>query len=53
MSCLKLDHKHFEAGTMSSCILLVYLGPTVMEVEVTEGDCNNKNNTARNLAFIK
>lgn len=38
---------------MSSCILLVYLGPTVMEVEVTEGDCNNKNNTARNLAFIK
>lgn len=54
VSCLKLDHKHFEAGTMSSCILLVYLGPTVMEVQVTAGDCNNKNNTTRNnFAFIK
>lgn len=48
VSCLNLDHKHFEAETTSCCILLVYLGPTVMDVEVTEGDCNNKNNTTRN-----
>lgn len=33
---------------MSSCILLVYLGPTVMDVELTRSDCNNKNNTVRN-----
>lgn len=48
MSCLKLDHKHFAAGTMSSCMLLVYLGPAVMDGELTGGDCNNKNNTAEN-----
>lgn len=54
MSCLKLDHKHFESGTMSSCISFVYLGPTVMDVELTGSDCNNKNNTARNyFALIK
>lgn len=39
---------------MSSCILLVYLGPTVMDVELTGGDSNNKNNTARkSLVLIK
>lgn len=48
VSCLKLDHKHFEAGTTSSCVLLLYLGPTVMDVELTGSDCNNKNNPARN-----
>lgn len=47
VSCLKLDHKHFEAGTMSSCVLLLYLGPTVMDVELSGRDCNNKNNSAR------
>lgn len=47
VSCLKLDHKHFEAGTMSSCVLLLYLGPTVMDVELSGSDCNNKNNPAR------
>lgn len=51
VSCLKLDHKHFEAGTMSSCILLVCLGPTLTDVELTGGYCNNKNNTVR-ISFV-
>lgn len=37
---------------MSSCILLVYLGPTVMDVELTGGDCHNKSNTARNYFVL-
>lgn len=32
---------------MSSCVLLLYLGPTVMDVELTGSDCNNKNNSVR------
>lgn len=39
---------------MSSCTLLVYLGPSVMDVELTGGGCDCNNNTAGNsFALIK